>query len=68
MRRRQKAVFQPSPHDLDAATAAMSAEDLREVIREMLLDLGDRAHRRAVTAPSAAPHAADLASCASRVR
>lgn len=35
--------------DLDAAHATMGADELREVVREMMADLDDRAHERAVS-------------------
>lgn len=37
-----------APPDLDAALAAMSAEGLREIVHEVLLELDDRAHARVV--------------------
>lgn len=37
-----------APTDLDAALAAISAEGLREIIHEVLLELDDRAHARVV--------------------
>ena len=36
------------PTDLDAALATMSADALREVVRELLLELDERAHARVV--------------------
>lgn len=37
-----------APSDVDAALATMSAEALREVVQQMLLELDDRAHARVV--------------------
>jgi hypothetical protein len=39
MRQRHGAAFEPSRQDIDAAIAAMSAEQLRELVREMLVEL-----------------------------
>ena len=46
--RRPPQVAEKVPTDLDAALAAMSAEALREVVHEVLLELDDRARTRAV--------------------
>jgi tetratricopeptide (TPR) repeat protein len=44
--------YSPAPdrvrNDVDAALATMGADALRELVREMLLDLDDRAHSRVV--------------------
>ena len=40
---------EPARHDADAALAAMSADELREVVRDMLLELDDKAHSRVMT-------------------
>ncbi len=45
-RRRRGTRSKPSSSDVDAALAATGAEDLREIVRELMLELGDRAHRR----------------------
>jgi hypothetical protein len=50
MRRTHSAPFEPSRQDIDAAIAAMSAEQLRELVLEMLLGLDDRVHGRVVSA------------------
>ncbi|MBI4509686.1 MAG: hypothetical protein HY698_08605 [Deltaproteobacteria bacterium] len=47
MRRLRKAA-QTAATDLDAALATMSAEALREVVHEVLLELDERAHARVV--------------------
>lgn len=41
---------EPSHDDVQAALAAMGADELREVMREMMLDLDDRAHDRLTNA------------------
>lgn len=46
--RRSTKVVEKVPSDLDTALAAISAEALREVVREMLLDVDDRMHARVV--------------------
>ena len=46
--RRSTKVVEKVPSDLDTALATMSAEALREVVREMLLEVDDRAHARVV--------------------
>jgi hypothetical protein len=38
----------PARTELDAALEALAAEDLRQIIRDVLLELGDRAHARVV--------------------
>jgi hypothetical protein len=50
MRRRHRPAVEPSEETIDAALAALDAEELREVARELLLELDDRAHRRVVSA------------------
>lgn len=50
MRRNRNALPPPRCADIDAALAALGAEELREVLRELLLELGDRAHGRVTTA------------------
>jgi hypothetical protein len=47
--RRSPKVVAKVPSDLDTALAAMSAEALREIVHEVLLELDDRAHARVVT-------------------
>lgn len=42
--RRRPTPAEPARGDVDAALAALSADDLREVVREMLLELDDKAH------------------------
>ena len=49
MRRRRKSAATTPRTDVDAALAAMGADELREVVREMLLELDDRAHGRVTT-------------------
>ncbi len=45
-----KSIPAPSDRsDIDAALAALSADDLREVVRDMLLELDDRAHGHVVS-------------------
>ena len=46
---RSPKVAEKSPTDLDAALATMSAEALREVVHQVLLELDDRAHARVVS-------------------
>ena len=46
--RRSPKVVEKVPSDLDTALATMSAEALREVVHEVLLELNDRAHARVV--------------------
>ena len=46
--RRSSKVVEKLPSDLDTALATMSAEALREVVHEVLLELDDRAHARVV--------------------
>jgi hypothetical protein len=50
MRRRNRAAIEPSRRDIEEAIAAMGAEQLRELVREMLLELDDGAHGRVVSA------------------
>jgi len=45
-----KAASEPSRDDVQAALAAMGADELREVVREMMLELDDRAHGRVASA------------------
>ncbi len=49
MRRTRKSAATAPRTDVDAALAAMGADELREVVREMLLELDDRAHGRVTT-------------------
>src|SRR5450432_1266739 len=42
--RRRPTPAEPARNDVDAALAALSADALREVVREMLLELDDKAH------------------------
>ncbi len=49
MRRRRLPASAPQRDDLEAALATMSAEDLREVVREMLLELDDKSHGRVMS-------------------
>ena len=44
MSRRRPPDPKPARNDVDAALAALSADALREVVREMLLELDDKAH------------------------
>ena len=46
--RRRPAIAEPAQSHLDAALAALSADALREVVREMLLELDDKAHGSAI--------------------
>jgi tetratricopeptide (TPR) repeat protein len=46
--RRSPKVAEKVPSDLDAALATMSAEALRELVHQVLLELDDRAHARVV--------------------
>ncbi len=46
--RRPSKIAEKAPTDLDTALAAMSAEALREVVHEVLLELDDLAHARVV--------------------
>ncbi len=48
--KRSPKVAEKAPTDLDAALAAMSADALREVVHEVLLELDVRAHARVVGA------------------
>src|SRR5688572_1508030 len=50
MRRGHKPAFEPPGQTIDAALAALDAEELRELAREMLYELDDRAHRRVMNA------------------
>lgn len=47
--RRLPKVAEKAPTDLDAALATLSAEVLREVVHQVLLELDDRAHARVVS-------------------
>jgi len=49
-RTRSRAPEQGGHHDVDAALAAMDAGGLREVVRDMLLELDEPAHSRVVNA------------------
>ena len=46
MNRRRHPAREPARDDVDAALATMSADQLREVVRGMLLELDDKAHCR----------------------
>lgn len=46
--RRRPTTAEPARGDVDAALAALSADALREVVREMLLELDDKAHGSAI--------------------
>jgi len=46
MRRLRRSTTKPPRNDLEAALTALGADDLREVVREILLELDDRAHGR----------------------
>ena len=46
MKPTRKAVSEASRSDIQAALAAMGADELREVVREIMLELDDRAHGR----------------------
>lgn len=46
--RRRPTPAEPARNDVDAALAALSADALREVVREMLLELDDKAHSSAI--------------------
>ncbi len=48
MARRLRKSAKPRPSDIDAALAAMDADELRDVVRRLLLELDDRAHGRDV--------------------
>jgi hypothetical protein len=48
MRRKRKVTPEPGRSDLDDALETMAADELREVVREVLLELDDRAHGRVV--------------------
>lgn len=50
MRRRHGAAIEPARQDIDAALAAMGPDELRETLRELMLELDDRAHSRVVSA------------------
>ncbi|MAG31390.1 MAG: hypothetical protein CL908_10935 [Deltaproteobacteria bacterium] len=50
MARQRRQDPRPEPSDLDAALAAMDADELRNVVRDLLLELDDRAHSRVVGA------------------
>lgn len=49
MSRRRHPTTEPAHNEADAALAALSADELREVVRGLLLELDDKAHRRAMT-------------------
>lgn len=49
MRRARQPAPTPPRTDIDSALAAMGADELRTVVRAMLLELDDRAHSRVVT-------------------
>lgn len=44
MRKRRQPAPEPARDDVDAALATMSADELREVVRGMLLELDEKAH------------------------
>jgi hypothetical protein len=46
--RRRPTPSNPAQNDVDTALAALSADALREVVREMLLELDDKAHSSAI--------------------
>lgn len=46
MRRMRKPSAEPWRNDVDAALAAMSGDDLRDLLREMMIVIGERARRR----------------------
>jgi len=46
MKRRRKPTPEPWGKDVDAALAAMKADELRDLLREMMLEIGDRALAR----------------------
>ncbi len=48
MARRHRSKSKPDASEVDAALAAMDADELREVARDILLELDDRAHGRVV--------------------
>ncbi len=47
--KRRPAPAEPAQSDVDAVLAVLSADALREVVREMLLELDDRAHSSAIS-------------------
>lgn len=47
--KRRPAPAEPAQSDVDAALAVLSADALREVVREMLLELDDKAHSSAIS-------------------
>ncbi|MCU0690067.1 MAG: hypothetical protein MUF54_01570 [Polyangiaceae bacterium] len=49
MRKRSVPASAPQRDDLEAALATMSADDLREVVRAMLLELDEKAHSRVMS-------------------
>ena len=48
MARRDGSQSKPHSSDIDAALATMNADELREIVRDMFLELDDRAHGRVV--------------------
>lgn len=49
MRRKRNPAPEAAPNDVDAALAAMGADELREVVRDILLELDERAHARVIS-------------------
>jgi hypothetical protein len=49
MKRKRNPAPEPRRNDIDAALEAMGENELRELVREMLLELDDRAHSRVVS-------------------
>jgi hypothetical protein len=48
MRRTRNRAPEPARNDIDEALASMGADELREIVRDMLLELDERAHGRVV--------------------
>lgn len=48
MRRKHNPALEPVRGDLDAALAAMSTDELRKLVRDMLLELGEQARSRVI--------------------
>jgi hypothetical protein len=46
MKRRQHPAPEPSHNDVDAALATLSADELRDAVHDLLLELDDKAHSR----------------------
>ena len=49
MSRRRNPLSEPNRSEIDEPLAAMDAAELREVVRDVMLELDDRAHMRVVT-------------------